>query len=70
MKVVCINSTKVNIGFDLSDSLTKGKIYDVISQHDMYYHIKDDTNLLSNFLKSRFILLDLHRENLIDDILK
>jgi hypothetical protein len=70
MKVVCINSTKVNIGFDLSDQLTKGKIYDVISQHDMYYHIKDDTNLLSNFLKSRFISLEEYRENLIEEIIK
>ena len=70
MKVICINSTKLNIGFDLSDQLTKGKIYDVISQHDGYYHIKDDANKESNFLKARFTSLDLHRENLIEEIIK
>ena len=70
MKVICINSTKLNIGFDLSDQLTKGKIYDVISQHDGYYHIKDDTNKESNFLKARFTSLEKYREDLIEEIIK
>ena len=70
MKVVCTN-IKVNSAEGSSyKNLTKGKIYDVISESKNYYRIKDDRNEESDFLKTRFILLDLHRENLIEEIIK
>lgn len=73
MKVVCTRSEGYLITANIKSSdmnLTKGKIYDVISESKNYYHIKDDRNEESDFLKTRFILLDLHRENLIEEIIK
>ena len=68
MKVVCIESQQENLG--LKYPLTKGKRYDVLDESGVYYRLFDDSNSDSYYLKSRFIPIDIQRENFIDDILK
>lgn len=68
MKVVCVESQQENLGIKFS--LTKGKTYNVLDEPGVYYRILDDTNSDTYYLKTRFIPIDIQRENLIDDILK
>jgi hypothetical protein len=68
MKVVCIESQQENLGIKFS--LTKGKTYDVLDEPGVYYRILDDTNSDTYYLKTRFIPIDIQRENLLNDLLK
>jgi hypothetical protein len=66
MKVVCISSPKPFI----ANVLTINKIYEVIEEYRDNYLILDDLDSETIYKKSRFISLDLHRENLIEEIIK
>lgn len=66
MKVVCISSPKPF----MIEVLTINKIYDVIEEYRDNYLIVDDLDSETIYKKSRFISLDLHRENLIEEIIK
>ena len=54
------------------DSITPGKVYDVISilDYEQYYIIKNDSDEIKSYYYGRFITLEEYRENLIEDILK
>jgi hypothetical protein len=66
MKVVCILSNKPHI----IKVLTPYKIYEVLEEFGDNYVIIDDRNIEGIYQKYRFISLDLHRENLIEEIIK
>ena len=66
MKVKCIIPSKLhNI-----ELLTPYKIYQVLEELESCYIIIDDRNIEDIYHKDRFITLDLHRENLIEEIIK
>ena len=69
MKIKCIDTSAKHIKRNVEGFLTKGKIYNVLYEADDNYTIFDDRNMKAAYRKSRFIQLDLHRKNLIDDIL-
>ena len=56
----------------VTDSITQGKVYDVISilDYEQYYIIKNDSDEFKSYYYGRFITLEEYRENLIDDIIK
>ena len=56
----------------VTDSITPGKVYDVISilDYEQYYIIKNDSDEIKSYYYGRFITLEEYRENLIEKILK
>ena len=65
MKVKCIDKQDLII-----KAVTLYKIYEVIIETTDHYIIIDDRNTEGIYQKSRFISLDLHRENLVEEIIK
>jgi uncharacterized protein (DUF1684 family) len=72
MKIKCIDSifTHYIKNIEIPGFLTKGKIYNVLHESNDKYTIFDDTNMKASYEKSRFIQVDLHRKNLIEELLK
>lgn len=71
MKVKCIDTSAKLIKRNVEGFLTEGKVYEVLGQTDYdTFIISDDRNKKATYKRSRFILLDLHRETLLDQILK
>ena len=70
MKIKCVDSifTHYIKNVDIPGFLTKGKIYNVLFEADDNYTIFDDRNMKASYRKSRFIQLDLHRQNLLNDL--
>ena len=68
MKVVL----RQDLYYKVTDSITPGKVYDVISilDYEQYYIIKNDSDEFKSYYYGRFITLEEYRENLIDDIIK
>jgi hypothetical protein len=66
MKVVCISNPKPFI----ANALTINKIYEVIEEYRDNYLILDDLDSETIYKKSRFIPIDIQRENLIEEIIK
>jgi hypothetical protein len=78
MKVVCIenrifNHQEVNGDFSfptfsLKEDLTIGKVYDVISELPQCFKMINDRGETSEYLKVRFIPLEEHRENILNNL--
>lgn len=70
MKVICISISDSWLDKQsLYPHITKGKIYDVIKKEKYYYQIIDDTGKKIGVWKSRFVLLEEHRNKKIDEII-
>ena len=53
-----------------AEALTPYNVYEVITEDDEYYYIKNDFGQIKSYYYGRFVTLEKYRENLIDDIIK
>jgi hypothetical protein len=70
MKIKCIDTSAKHIKRNVEGFLSEGKIYHVLYEAEDNYTILDDRNMKAAYRKSRFIQLDIQRENLIEELLK
>ena len=68
MKIKCIDTSAKHIKRNVEGFLTKGKIYNVLFEADDNYTIFDDRNMKAAYRKTRFITLENHRQNLLNDL--
>lgn len=66
MKIVCI--CNVVGGNNHLLPITVGKVYDVVSEHSIYYHMTGDTGYRYDFSKDFFIKIEEYRDDKLKEL--